>query len=162
MVLLTRISRFVYRRATPDVLGMRAKSFIALTHLRSRPGVSQKDLSDAIMIDANNTVLLLNDLEAEGWATRERDPADRRRHVVRATPAGLDALAQAEAALDRVEAEVLSHLTEEERATLRTLLDRALNGAVVPEDEKLDCGAERQTLRSMLEDGDHPAAVDLG
>jgi DNA-binding MarR family transcriptional regulator len=133
MVLLTRISRFVYRQATPDVLCMNAKSFIGLTHLRHRPGISQAAFGEAMMMDANHVVLLLNDLEDAGWAERKRDPTDRRRHVLHATDAGLNALANAERNLDAVENDVLAHLSETERDTLRDLLDRALNGAVVPD-----------------------------
>jgi hypothetical protein len=36
-------------------------------------------------MDANNLVLLLNILERRGHAVRERDPNDRRRHVVNIT-----------------------------------------------------------------------------
>ena len=55
-------------------------------------------------VDANMVVHLLNSLEKRGFAVRERDPQDRRRHVVRITPAGTRALVKAEArarALDR-------------------------------------------------------------
>jgi len=81
-VLLTRLSRLVYRRATEDVLGMRLKQYVALNYLRHSPGMGQRQLGDAMMLDANNCVLLLNDIEAAGWAERRRDPDDRRRHVV--------------------------------------------------------------------------------
>ena len=34
------------------------------------------------MLDANNCVLLLNELEDAGWTQRKRDAGDRRRHMV--------------------------------------------------------------------------------
>ncbi|HYZ01191.1 MAG TPA: MarR family transcriptional regulator, partial [Candidatus Binatia bacterium] len=61
-----------------------------------------------------------------------RDANDRRRHIVEMTPAGEQALAQAERALEAVEDEVLGALSQEERATLRALLNRALEGEEHP------------------------------
>ena len=126
LVLVTRLSRVAYRRATEELLGMRLKQFAALSYLRWMPGVTQRQLGDAMLLDANNCVLLLNDIEAAGWAERRRDPDDRRRHVVEITDAGRDALERAEQALDDLEEAVLENLTAEERGTLRDLLAKAL------------------------------------
>jgi DNA-binding MarR family transcriptional regulator len=127
MVLLTRLSRVVYRRATPDVLGMRLKQFVGLSYMR-HSAMTQRELGECMMVDANNVVLLLNELESSGWAERRRDPEDRRRHIVAVTPAGLEALERAERALDDLEDQVLEGLGADERAALRDLLDRALRG----------------------------------
>jgi DNA-binding MarR family transcriptional regulator len=127
LVLLTRLSRLVYRRATEDVLGMRLKQFVALNYLHHMPeGVGQRQLGDLLMLDANNCVLLLNDIEAAGWAERRRDPEDRRRHIVEITESGREALFRAEIALDGLEDEVLGALSSEERDTLRDLLGRVM------------------------------------
>ena len=131
-MLLTRLSRLVYRRATEEVLGMRLKQFVALTYLHHYPGVGQRQLGDMLMLDANNCVLLLNDVEAAGWAERRRDTEDRRRHVVDITEAGREALFRAERALDGLEEDVLGDLSPDERETLRDLLSRALAAAPVP------------------------------
>jgi DNA-binding MarR family transcriptional regulator len=126
MNLLTRLSRVVYRRATEDVLGVRLKQFIALDYLREQGGSSQQLLGQALMLDPNNCVILLNDLEDAGYVQRRRDPTDRRRHMVEMTPAGERAVAQAEEKLESVEDEVLGKLTASERATLHELLVKAL------------------------------------
>jgi DNA-binding MarR family transcriptional regulator len=126
LVLLTRLSRLVYRRATEDVLGMRLKQFVALNYLHHMPGVGQRQLGDLLMLDANNCVLLLNDIEAAGWAERRRDPDDRRRHIVEITDTGREALFRAEIALDGLEDEVLGALSPDERETLRDLLGRVM------------------------------------
>jgi DNA-binding MarR family transcriptional regulator len=131
LVLATRLSRVAYRRATEEILGMRLKQFSALAYLRQLPGVSQRQLGDAMLLDANNCVLLLNDIEDAGWAERRRDPDDRRRHVVEITDSGREALERAEQALDDLEEDVLEGLTAEERATLRELLAKALAGVPV-------------------------------
>jgi DNA-binding MarR family transcriptional regulator len=126
MNLLTRLSRVVYRRATEDVLGVRLKQFIALDYLREQGGSSQQLLGQALMLDPNNCVILLNDLEDAGYVERRRDPTDRRRHMVEMTPTGERAVAHAEEKLESVEDEVLGKLTASERATLHELLVKAL------------------------------------
>jgi DNA-binding MarR family transcriptional regulator len=71
-------------------------------------------------------VLLLNELEDMGYIERRRDPADRRRHVVDLTAEGQAALERAERAQESIGDEMFAALTDEERATLRSLLSRAL------------------------------------
>jgi DNA-binding MarR family transcriptional regulator len=131
-LLLTRLSRAVYRRATEQLLGVRMKEFVALSYLRHSPGIGQREFGDRLMLDPNNTVLLLNELELRDLAERRRDPEDRRRHLVDITPQGVQALERAERAVDSLEDEVLGALSARERATLRDLLLRALEG-VPPE-----------------------------
>src|SRR6266702_2643202 len=63
MVLLTRLSRVVYRRASEAVLGLTLKEYMALTNLRDSKSVTQQALADALHLDPNNCVLLLNVLE---------------------------------------------------------------------------------------------------
>lgn len=125
IVLLTRLSRVVYRRATEDVLGMRLKAYVTLSNLRDGP-LAQQDLCASMHLDPNNCVLMLNDLEAAGHVERRRDPVDRRRHIVEITPAGRKALGQAEVAMESLEDDVLGALSPEERELLRGLLSRAL------------------------------------
>jgi DNA-binding MarR family transcriptional regulator len=126
MVLLTRLSRVVYRRASEAVLGMSLKEYMALNNLRDQHNVTQQALGDSLHLDANNCVLLLNVLEAGHLAERRRDRTDRRRHIVELTPAGRLAVARADRALESVEDEVLGALSADERATLHGLLLRAL------------------------------------
>jgi hypothetical protein len=117
--LLTQLSRVVYRRATEDVIGMRLKQLIALDHLRD---------NQMLMLDPNNCVLLLNELDEFGYVERRRDPEDRRRHIVEITPAGLEALEEAEHKLETLEGEVLGNLDQSERVKLHGLLAKALEG----------------------------------
>jgi DNA-binding MarR family transcriptional regulator len=130
-LLLTRLSRAVYRRANEDVLGMKMKEFVALSYLLHSPGIGQRELSERLMLDPNNTVLLLNALEMRDFAERKRHPEDRRRHIVEITPDGAEALERAERAMDSLEDDVLRGLSQEERGTLRDLLLRALQGVPV-------------------------------
>jgi MarR family transcriptional regulator, temperature-dependent positive regulator of motility len=129
VVLLTRLSRAVYRQTSEDVIGMRLKPYMVLDFLREHGPISQQALGEAMMLDPNNLVLLLNEVEAAGNARRERDPADRRRHIVELTDEGRIALERAEAGMESVEGEVLANLGTGERATLRKLLAKALAGS---------------------------------
>ncbi len=128
IVLLTRLSRAVFRAADEQALGMKYKAYAGLTLLRDGAH-AQKDMCAAMHLDPNNCVLLLNEMEAAGHVRRVRDAQDRRRHIVELTPAGKKALAHAELAMEDLEEEILGSLSADERAQLRDLLDRALSGA---------------------------------
>jgi MarR family transcriptional regulator, temperature-dependent positive regulator of motility len=92
-------------------------------------------------MDANNVVLLLNELEEIGYATRQRDPLDRRRHVVQLTPAGAAGLERAERAQETVEDDVLRALDDDERRVLWQLLTRALRGVEPADGPAVPVGA---------------------
>jgi DNA-binding MarR family transcriptional regulator len=126
IMLLTRLSKVVHRRTPEALLGMRLRHFVVLSYLAERDGVPQQELGDILYMDANNLVLLLNELEATDFVRRRRDPEDRRRHIVEITDAGRAALRDGERARDAIEDDVLGALDAEERATLRRLLAKAL------------------------------------
>ncbi len=128
MVLLTRLAKQVYRSSGEQLLGMHLRLLMALSYVRDNDGAPQQELAEALCMDANNVVLLLNELEDRGQVARKRDPDDRRRHIVQLTPAGRRALARAERAQESIEDEVLQALDPQERATLWHLLTRALYG----------------------------------
>src|ERR1700689_4847876 len=126
MVLLTRLAKVVYRRSSEELLGMRLRHFVTLSYLRDHGRVPQQSMCEMLSMDANNLVLLLNDLEDAGHVRRWRDPDDRRRHIVELTPEGRAALGRAEHAQESIEEDVLATLSPAERATLHDLLRRAL------------------------------------
>jgi len=128
MGLLSQLNRVVYRRATEDLLGIKLKQLITLEILARNEGCLQQELGASQMVDPNNCVLLLNELDDHGFVERQRDPRDRRRHIVVITPAGRKALKKAEAKLEALEGEVLANLDPTERAQLRELLGRAMDG----------------------------------
>jgi DNA-binding MarR family transcriptional regulator len=140
MVLLMRLAKQVYRRSSEELIGIHMRLVMALSFLRDHNGAPQQDLVDALCMDANNIVLLLNELEDAGFATRVRDPHDRRRHLVEITDTGRTALADAERAQAQIEEDVLQALDADERAELWELLTRALYG-VEPADDGLYASA---------------------
>jgi DNA-binding MarR family transcriptional regulator len=128
IVLLTQLARVVYRRSTVELVGMKLREMGALAYLRDHHLASQHALSKGLSIDANNCVLLLNDLEALEYVERRRDPVDRRRHLVELTSKGRIALERAELAQSSIEEEILGSLSLDERSVLQDLLSRALEG----------------------------------
>ena len=141
VALLTQISKALHRRTSEELLGMRLKQFLLLGYVRDHGngGVSQQELETALLIDANSVVLLLNELEAAGLSVRRRDTHDRRRHLVELTASGRVAVERAEKARESLEDAILADFNAEERATLRQLLRRVLDGLgqAAPEPAKL-------------------------
>jgi DNA-binding MarR family transcriptional regulator len=135
--LVTQLYKAFHKRTSEDLLGMRMRQYVALAKVRDHPRLSQQELAEMMLLDSNAVVLLLNELEDLGYSMRRRDPEDRRRHTVELTDAGRQAVARAEKGRESLEGELLSGLTPEEKATLRKLLTRALDGlARVPVDSQ--------------------------
>jgi DNA-binding MarR family transcriptional regulator len=126
ITLLMRLSKTVHRRTPEELLGMRLRQYAALAYLAEHDGVPQHELADVFCMDANNLVILLNELESIGFARRDRDPSDRRRHIVVVTEEGRAAFNRAERAREAIEDDVLGGLDADERQTLRHLLAKAL------------------------------------
>ena len=126
IVLLNRLARLVYLRSSVELVGMNLRNMVVLAYLRDHPSVSQQLMTEQLSMDSNTGVLVLNDLEDLEYAERRRDPADRRRHIVDITDAGLEALESAEVAQGSIEDEILGGLSVSERGELRRLLLKAL------------------------------------
>ncbi|ORT59447.1 MarR family winged helix-turn-helix transcriptional regulator [Streptomyces sp. CB03238] len=123
------------RRAL-GVTGLPPRQAMTLMHLAAGP-TSQRALADTMEVDPSQLVAILNDLEGAGLAERRRDPADRRRHIVEITDKGATTLREVDTALNAAERELFAALSERDRASLRTLLER-LSGSR----EGLDCSEE--------------------
>ena len=109
-------------RAAHTAHNLSPRQFHLLGLLHDRGAMTQRELGVVMDVDPSILVTLLNPLEADGYLSRQRDPADRRRHVVSLTPAGerqLDGAAQAQR---EAEDELFAGLTEAQRDQLRDLL----------------------------------------
>ncbi len=135
IVLVTRLARAIYLRSSVDLVGMNLRNMVVLAYLRDHPSVSQQAMTEDLSMDSNTGVLVLNDLEDLEYVERRRDRADRRRHIVEITDAGLEALERAEVAQESIEDEMLDGLNAAERATLRRLLVKALDEHQPPDGE---------------------------
>jgi DNA-binding MarR family transcriptional regulator len=115
------------RDATEEAAGMSGPLPAALASLREWAGGRTVDtLAGGLRLSHSRTVRVIDRLEAEGLALRERDPADGRSVLVRLTPAGEQAgeavLAAREAALTHA----LRGLDAGERRVFAALAGRVL------------------------------------
>jgi DNA-binding MarR family transcriptional regulator len=101
---------------------LKPRQFQILGLLADRGPIGQRELGETMAIDHSILVTMLNPLETDGLITRERDAADRRRHVVKVTPAGKRRLASAAEAQREAEDALFSGLTDQQRHQLRDLL----------------------------------------
>src|SRR3954452_13202443 len=97
------------------------RQFQLLGLLADRGPTGQGELGQAMDTDPSILVTLLNPLEEDGFLTRTRDPADRRRHVVTLTAKGQRKLNRAAEAQRTAEDMLFAGLSSEQRAQLRDL-----------------------------------------
>jgi DNA-binding MarR family transcriptional regulator len=131
-VLIARVARLV-RSRLDAALGpseLRQRQLVALSYLRDHGPARQQALAQSLCMDASSLVCLLNDLEDRDLIARKRDREDRRRGILELTDHGREALAESDAALAEIDAEILFDLDESERTQLRALLSR-LNGVAL-------------------------------
>lgn len=101
--------------------------YALLKAAEAEPGAEQITLAGLAAIDRSNAARLAAALEARGLLRRDPDPADRRARRLSLTPAGQALLRRAEAAVRRVQEELLAPLPPAERrafvAALRTIAE---------------------------------------
>lgn len=87
--LLSTASRLV-EHAWLDALDERGLSHAGLIalHLLGEEPTNQTDLAERARVENQTMSRTLDRLEREGYVLRERDPRDRRRHIVTRTPSG--------------------------------------------------------------------------
>jgi DNA-binding MarR family transcriptional regulator len=109
-------------RAVHTAHNLTPRQFQLLALLHDHGTMGQRELGQAMNVAPSIVVTLLNPLEADGFVSRDREPADRRRHVVTLTPAGEHHLASAAQAQREAEDDLFAGLTADQREQLRALL----------------------------------------
>ncbi len=94
--------------------------------INHRPGLSQAALARLMDVEGPTLVQAIDRLEESGLVERIRRVDDRRSYSLHITPAGRTALAAVENFVPHRESELLTDLTEQERATLLDLLQRVV------------------------------------
>jgi DNA-binding MarR family transcriptional regulator len=115
-----------------DVPGGPRGYLVLVTTGRGEPR-SQLALAQHLGVDRTAMTYLIDDLERAGLVERKPDPTDRRARRVAITNRGRSLLHEVQGGLHRAEDELLAPLEEQERTTLRTLLQR-LATAIAPAD----------------------------
>lgn len=115
-----------------DPIGVKPRQYSVLATIASQESLSQQDMSRLLEIDPNVMVGVIDDLEQLGLAERQRNPRDRRRHVIVLTRAGRDALRRGLATQAAFEADVLSSLSPADREALAAITGRLLDALGSP------------------------------
>src|SRR5256885_9728629 len=121
MIKLGRITMHRFTQAL-EPFGVRPRHVAALIELRDRGEVTQQSLCGRLHLDPTNLVTILNELEERGYATRRRDPEDRRRHLVEVSKRGLAVIEKVSEVMDAVEDDLLDGFEPAEREQLEALL----------------------------------------
>ena len=150
-VLIAHLARAINHRFEAELcpLGLRQRQLVALSYLRDHGPAPQQAMAEALSIDPSNVVLLLNELEQAGLATRRRDQVDRRRHIVEIAPAGEHALGEVGRVLDAIEDAVLGALEVGEREELHALLETALDGQLPECAVQLSAGSAVESSKAV-------------
>jgi DNA-binding MarR family transcriptional regulator len=124
MLLMIKLGRITMHRFTEalEPFGIRPRHVAALIELRDHGQLTQQALCGQLHLDPTNLVAILNELEQRGYATRRRDPEDRRRHLVEVSKRGIAVIDKVSAVMDGVEDELLNGFEPAEREQLEGLL----------------------------------------
>src|SRR5947207_4302170 len=130
-LLLIKLGRITMHRFTEALgpFGIRPRHVAALIELRDSGELSQQSLCGQLHLDPTNLVAILNELEQRGFATRRRDPEDRRRHLVEVSKKGIAVVEKVSEVMDGVEADLLDGLEpaarEEQDGLLTSVWERS-------------------------------------
>ena len=108
-----------------------------LFYICHHPGVSQDELRRALYVNKSSVTRHMAHLEAEGFITRAPAENDRRVMQVYPTEKGMEALPLLRRVSGEWNAALTDGFSEEERAQLIALLERAMQNAKRKTEEKL-------------------------
>jgi DNA-binding MarR family transcriptional regulator len=129
-------------RAAHTAHNLKPRQFQILGLLHDHGGLAQRELMQEMNVDPSILVTLLNPLETDGLVSRERDRADRRRHLVTLTPAGERALVRASRAQKDTEDALFASLDDEKREQLGALLIALRDGLAADTEGACSAAAE--------------------
>ncbi|MFI9154584.1 MarR family winged helix-turn-helix transcriptional regulator [Streptomyces sp. NPDC053367] len=128
-VLLGRVQGKLARAAAQALVpfGVDAHEVAVLGALSGDEALSQAEAAGRVGVDRSTMSALIDGLEDHGLVERRRSALDRRKNIVRLTPAGRECLVSADAARCAAERRFLAPLDEDTAAALLRAL-RLLTG----------------------------------
>ncbi len=116
--------RVIDRKLQP--FGLTEATWVPLLYLaRAEKPMLQKDLAEAIYLDASSVVRLLDNLQSQGFIER-REGIDRRAKEIHLTSHGLERVMQVEGMALQVRNQVLSAVKDEELEVMNGMLEQVL------------------------------------
>jgi len=100
--------------------------YIFLMAIAGRQGITQKELSEDLLIDKTTTAKAIAKLEAEGYVRREADPGDNRFQLLFLTEAGRDVVPKVQEGLNRVKNKARQGISDDNYVLLLELLKQVL------------------------------------
>ena len=118
--LMAPLARDLIRAEEPVLAanGLTMWAYAVLLALTAQPARSQAALAGQIGADKTRLIAILDDLQKRRLIERYPDPADRRSHLLAATPEGRRTSAKTQQEIQDQEDELLAHLSREDRAAL--------------------------------------------
>lgn len=101
--------------------------YIFLMSIAFHQPITQKALSERLLIDKTTTAKAIAKLEAEGYVRREADPADNRYQLLFLTESGREVVPKVQEALSRVKRKTRKGITDEQYDLLNDLLKTVLS-----------------------------------
>lgn len=116
--------RVIDRKLQP--FGLTEATWVPLLYLaRAEKPMLQKDLAEAIFLDASSVVRLLDNLQNQGFIER-REGIDRRAKEIHLTPHGLERVMEVESMALQVRNQVLSGVKDGELEVMNGMLEQVL------------------------------------
>jgi DNA-binding MarR family transcriptional regulator len=109
---------------TLEAAGYSQHNYSVLALLGEHPRKVQATIAEALAVDPSQLVGILDALEERGLIQRQRDPTDRRRHVVTLTAKGRTELVRLRKKIDQLEDEMFAPLDDDTRESFHEVLLR--------------------------------------
>jgi DNA-binding MarR family transcriptional regulator len=100
--------------------------YIFLLAIKDKEKITQKALSEELLIDKTTTAKAIAKLEAEGYVRREPDSTDNRYHLLYLTETGKAVVPKVREALDRVRHKSRIGISDEEYTFMLGILKKVL------------------------------------
>lgn len=129
--LLAKVGQVATTRFTAKLApyGVKAKHVGLLALLSGGTRDFQQELGRRLGVAPSLIVAMADELEQLGAITRIRDPDDRRKSTLEVTDSGRDLLKKCTRALQEVDDELLTHVSQADREVLHKILNPLLRSA---------------------------------